>query len=301
MESISVKVPASTANVGPGYDVFGIALTLYNTVRIEKAEKDQIIITGPNVDNSLPLDKTNLVFQAIETFYKLIEKPRPQLKISVDCQIPLASGLGSSSTAIVGGLAAANKLEGDFLSKNDLLNLAWDIEGHPDNVAPAILGGFIISMITPENKIAYKKLLWPDEWKLIICHPKFKLSTQKAREILPKEIPIKDAIFNMGCCSFLVSAISTKDIEILKLALNDKLHQPYRSKLVPGLVEISNELKKFNILGTVLSGAGPSICVITQNDDSEPIVEKVKLIWQNEGIDSEFFFPGVDNAGLHYS
>ncbi|MEW5821980.1 MAG: homoserine kinase [Cyanobacteriota bacterium] len=300
MAATSIKIPASTANVGPGYDVLGIALSLYNTITIEESDTTEVIITGAKSDNSLPADKNNLVYQAIETFYNNLNRKCPDFKITIDCQIPLASGLGSSSTAIAGGLAIANKFENEPFDTDTLLKLAWKLEGHPDNVAPAILGGFVISAITEENDLVYKKLLWPEEWQIIICHPDFKLSTKEARAILPAEIPLKDAIFNISCSSFLISAVCTKDEKALKLALKDKLHQPYRSKLVPGLTQIFEDLEKYNILGAVISGAGPSICIINKNEDPSIISNAVKTIWNRKNIDCEFFFPKVENNGIIY-
>lgn len=300
MNSVSVKVPASTANLGPGYDVFGMALSLYNKITVEKAEMNQVTISGEKADDSLPLNENNLVLSSIKAFYDHINKECPKFNVNIECNIPLASGMGSSSTAILGGIAAANKLEGEPLTLDQLATLAWQIEGHPDNTTPALLGGFVMSAITDENKLVYKKLVWPEEWKIIISHPDFKLSTQKARAILPDQVPLKDAIFNVSCGSFFVSAVCTRDSEALKRSLDDKLHQPYRSKLVPGLIEIMKELKNKDVLGTVLSGAGPSICIITKADNKDEIVKAITSIWEKENIGCEFFFPEVDNNGVHY-
>jgi homoserine kinase len=301
MRKASVNVPASTANVGPGYDVFGIALSLYNTISIQESEQFSIKLTGPKVDDTLLTDETNLVYQAIKKYYNHINKKCPVLDISVDCQIPLSSGLGSSSTAIAGAVAVANKYENDILTTDELVTLAWQIEGHPDNTTPAILGGFVISTITEDNKIAYKSLNWPEEWKILIAHPALKLSTMQARAVLPKQIPLNDAIYNVGRAAFLVSAVCTKDVQAMKVALNDRLHQPYRFKLVPGLESIITRLQHFDILGTVLSGAGPSICIITENNNIQPVKDEINQIWKQEGLVCEFFTPVVDNYGIHYS
>lgn len=300
MNKVTVKVPASTANLGPGYDVFGMALSLYNCITIERSESFSISITGAKSDDSLCLTKDNLVYRAIEEFYKYINKPVPALTIKIECNIPLSSGLGSSSTAIAGGIAAANKLEGDPLSLDELLTLAWMIEGHPDNIAPAILGGFVISTITPENAIAYKKINWPDEWKILICHPEYKLSTEKAREVIPKLVALSDAISNISSASFLVSAVCTKDEQTIKRSFNDTLHQPYRAKLVPGLTEIFDALNRMDILGVALSGAGPSICVIVKDKVQQEIIDTVKSIWAKQGLESEYFLPEVENSGITY-
>lgn len=300
MNKMTVKVPASIANVGPGYDVFGIALSLYNCITVERSDSFSIAINGPKNDGSLPLTKENLVYQAIEAFYRHVDKPIPELKIDIECNIPLSSGLGSSSTAIAGAVAVVNKLEDDILSSDELVTLAWMIEGHPDNTTPALLGGFVISTITSNNDIAYKKISWPEEWKIMIAHPEYKLSTEKARAAIPKVVSLSDAISNISSASFLISAICTKDEETLKKSLDDKLHQPYRAKLVPGLTEIFHSLMDKDILGVALSGAGPSICVIAKNEIPLEVIDTIKNIWLNHGLESEFFFPEVENSGIQY-
>lgn len=301
MSKVSVRVPASTANIGSGYDVFGVALSLYNNITIEYSNRFEICITGSKFHKSLPLDKNNLVYSSIKEYYGYINKKLPAVKISIDCNIPLSSGLGSSSTAIVGGLAAINKLEGDILNMDELIFLACKIEGHPDNTTPAIIGGFVISSVLTEDKVLYKKLIWPDEWKFIICHPDFMLSTQMARSVLPKEVPMKDAVFNIGCSSFLVAAICTKDVDLLRKSVNDKLHQPYRAGLVPGFVDIVNKMKNLGAIGTFLSGAGPSISIIYNSNISSEIINSVTTIWQKKNIKAEFFMPTVDNTGIVFS
>jgi homoserine kinase len=300
MEKVRVKIPASTANVGPGYDVYGIALSLYNTITLEKSNSLQIVISGSKADKSIPADKSNLVYQSIKRFYGSIQKPCPEFNLTIDCNIPLASGLGSSSTAIVGGIAAANKLEGEPLSVDELITLAWKIEGHPDNTTTAILGGFVISTITENNTIAFRKLSWPKQWQIIIAHPEYQVSTQQARNVIPANVSIQDAIYNMSRCSFLVYAICNQDDKALKMSLKDKLHQQYRSKLIPGLNEIIEELETMDVYGTVLSGAGPSICIITKNDNDNEITSRIKEIWKSKNLEGEFFRPVVDNIGLHY-
>lgn len=298
MSTIKVKVPASTANLGPGYDIFGIALKLYNSITIEDSDSLAITTSGPYTDSTIPLDSSNLVAQSIQKFYNRISKPCPAFKINIDCQIPLSSGLGSSSTAIAGGVAAANKFENDPLTLDELVTLAWQIEGHPDNTTPALLGGFVMSTIIDDTKIAYNKIPWPEHWQIIIAHPKFPLSTQKAREILPKSVSMADAIFNMGRCSFLVSAVCQQNPNTLKMSLKDKLHQPYRATLVPGLEDIFKTLEQSNVIGTVLSGAGPSICIINIDEPVDNVKSIITDIWAAQNIQCEFFMPEVENRGI---
>lgn len=300
MPQFKIKVPASTANVGPGFDIFGLSLSLYNYFTLE--ESDELIITasGPQNDDSLPLDNSNLVFEAIRFFYQHINKPCPNFKIHLDINVPLSSGLGSSSTAIVAGLALANIFEGNIFDKEGLLNLAFQIEGHPDNISAAIFGGFTVSSVTKSNSVMYKKLDWPDEWKILIAHPDFKVSTVEAREILPKTVDLKDAIYNMGMSSMLITSILFKDPDLLQKSLNDKLHQPYRNKLIPGMKDIIDNMETVGAYGSILSGAGPSICVILSENFLDSAKSILKQTWDSYGITCTLYNLSVDKTGLDY-
>ena len=292
---VSVKVPASSANLGPGFDCLGIALPIYNTITIEET-----VLPGTGIEinlmseeetidemvfDSIPRDENNIVYKAVEMLYNSIGQEPSELKINIQAQIPIARGLGSSSSIVVGGLLAANKLLGFPADEAALLAIATEVEGHPDNVAPAILGGFVLASQEDDGTLSYCKLHWPEEWDITVCIPNFELSTGIARSVLPKEVPMQDAIFNAKRLALLVNAVNTKDEKLMKIALKDRLHQPYREKLVPGMHEIMDAFKhEDGVLGCVLSGAGPSLLVISHKYDVDKIKSIVKDIWENQNI-----------------
>ncbi len=303
---VTVRVPATSANLGPGFDCFGMALPIYNRITIEETVMPgtgiEIDILSNSQDEldilSIPTDKENLVYKAVELLYNSVGQTPSELKITIDSDIPITRGLGSSSSVIVGGLFAANELLGRPADEAALLSIAAELEGHPDNVTPAIVGGVVISSLEDDGSVIYRKLDWPQDWKIMVCIPDFELSTDIARSVIPKEIPLKDVIFNTKRCSMFVQAVATKDEELMKLALTDKIHQPYRMKLVPGLNEIIENLKEEqDVLGCVLSGAGPSILVITKGNSDEKIKEIVKNTWLELNVKSDVQVLKVENSG----
>lgn len=292
---ISVKVPATTANIGPGFDCMGMALPIYNTITIEETvlPGTGIEINAINNDSTadnlmfehIPMDETSIIYKAVELLYNSIGQTPSELKITVQSQIPIARGLGSSASVIVGGLLAANELLGHPADEVALLSIATEVEGHPDNVTPAIVGGLCITSQEDDGTILYRKLNWPEEWNITVCIPDYELSTDISRSVLPKEVPMGDAVFNTKRLAMFVEAVNTKDAELMKIALQDKLHQPYRMKLVPGLDKIIENLKhEENVLGCVLSGAGPAILVISQKNDLDKIKSIVKETWEDMNV-----------------
>ena len=210
------------------------------------------------------------------------------MKINIQSQIPITRGLGSSAAVIVGGLIAANKLLGSPADETALLSIATEVEGHPDNVAPAILGGFVMASQEDDGSIVYRKLDWPQDWDITVCIPDFELSTNIARSVLPEQIPMQDAIFNAKHLAMLVEAVNTKDTKLMKIALQDKLHQPYREKLVPGMREIMEAFKhEDGVLGCVLSGAGPTMLIISHKYDVDKIKSTVREIWEGQSIKTD--------------
>ena len=304
---VSVKVPATIANLGPGFDSFGLALPLYNIVTVEETVLPgsgiQIsIINEKNNDETdladIPTDKTNIVYKAIELLYNFIGQTPNELKITIKTQIPVSRGLGSSASVIVGGLIAANELLGRPADEKVLMSIASEIEGHPDNITPAFKGGITLSSWEDDGSVLYRKLPWNDEWKLMVCVPDYELNTEISRSVLPKKVPMKDAIFNLKRASMLIDALYSKDEELLKASLFDKLHQPYREKLVPGLVEIFNNLKHVNgVIGTVLCGAGPSILVIYNGIGVAEIKETVANSWNYFNVETNFFNLPIEKEG----
>ena len=305
---ISVKVPATTANLGPGVDCLGMALPVYNTITIEET-----VLPGTGIeinvmnDNEaadellmehIPMDENSIIYKAVELLYNSIGQTPSELKITVQSQIPIARGLGSSASVIVGGLLAANELLGRPADEVALLSIATEVEGHPDNVTPAIVGGLVLSSQEEDGSILYRKLNWPEEWNITVCVPDYELSTEISRSVLPKEVPMEDAVFNAKRLGMFIQAVNTKDAELMKLALQDKLHQPYRMKLVPGLDKIIENLKhEENVLGCVLSGAGPSIIVISQKNNLDKIKSIIKDTWEDMNVKVNIMTLPVENEG----
>lgn len=305
---ITVKVPATTANLGPGFDCMGMALPIYNTITIEETVlpgtgiEINVFSNSDIIDKSslehIPLDNNSIVYKAVELLYNMIGQSPDALRINIYTNIPVARGLGSSSSVIVGALFAANELLGRPADEPALLSIACEIEGHPDNITPAIVGGLVISSQEDDGSVVYRKLDWPDEWAITVCVPDFELATEIARSVLPKEVPMQDAIFNAKRLAMFVEAVHTKDSELMKLALQDRLHQPYRMKLVPGLNSIIDNLRHFdNVLGCVLSGAGSSILIISEKNNIEKIRNVVKDTWANQNIKCEIRTLSIENHG----
>ena len=292
---ISVKVPATTANLGPGFDCLGMALPIYNTITIEET-----VLPGTGIEinvinddatadelmlEHIPMDENSIIYKAVELLYNSIGQTPSELKITVQGQIPIARGLGSSAAVIVGGLLAANELLGRPADEVALLSIASEVEGHPDNVTPAIVGGLVLTSLEDDGRVVYRKLEWPEEWSITVCVPDYELLTDISRSVLPKEVAREDAVFNAKRLAMFVHAVNTKDDELMRLALQDRLHQPYRMKLVPGLDSIIENLKhEENVLGCVLSGAGPSIVIISKKNDIEKIKTIVKNTWEAQNV-----------------
>ena len=304
---VSVKTPATIANLGPGFDSFGLALPLYNIVSVEETVLpgsgiEINIINEKNNEKSeladVPTDKTNIVYKAIELLYNFIGQVPNELKITIKTHIPISRGLGSSSSVIVGGLIAANELLGRPADEKVLMSIATEIEGHPDNITPAFVGGITLSSWEDDGSVVYRKLPWNDDWKLMVCIPDYELNTEISRSVLPKEVPMSSAIHNLKRSAMFVDALYSKDEELLKLALKDKLHQPYREKLVPGLSDIINNLKHINgVIGTVLCGAGPAILVVYNGIGVGEIKEIVSNSWNYFNVETNFLNLPIEKQG----
>lgn len=305
---VSVKVPATTANFGSGFDCLGMALPIYNIITIEETVLPgtgiEINVMSETDDDDdfaiehIPKDENNIIYKAVEMLYNSIGQSPSELRINIKSQIPIAKGLGSSASIIVGGLLAANELLNKPADEAALLSIATEVEGHPDNVTPALLGGLVLTSLEEDGSIIYKKLPWPEEWHLTLCIPDYELATEIARSVLPKEVPMKDATFNSRRTAMFVEALHSKDAELMRLALQDRLHQPYRMKLVPGLQDIIDNLKhEENVIGCVLSGAGPAILVISQRNNLDRIKSIVNDTWANFNVKTDIRTLKVEEQG----
>ncbi len=267
---IKVRVPATSANIGPGFDCLGLALNLYNNFYFEEIEGD-IFIEGCEKEFA---NKDNLVYTSMEKTLNKIGYDLKGVRIKIESNIPISRGLGSSASCIIGGVLGANELAGGILNKKQILEIATEIEGHPDNVAPALLGGITVAISSGEN-ILYSKIKTPKDISFYGFIPDFRLSTKEAREVLPKDIPYTHGVYNVGRVSLLVSALFNGEYGLLKEACKDKLHEPYRSKLIPQYDEIVSKCEELGSLGVFLSGAGPTIMAMVHRDNID-FYDKIK-------------------------
>lgn len=260
---IEVRVPATSANVGPGFDCMGIAVSAYAYVRFEQiAEGLEIQGCDPQWQN-----EQNLVYQGYLKVMKAVQQPITPLRITIDAaQIPEARGLGSSAVCIVAGAMGANALCGNVLSRQELLDLCTEMEGHPDNVAPAIFGGLTISFM--EANRAYT-VRYDVDSSLRFCAmiPDYPILTKKAREVLPKTLTYADAIYNIGRCAALAKALGEGDYAMIAHACDDRLHQPYRKALFPEYADIDALCKQHGVLTWYISGSGSTMMAITESDE----------------------------------
>lgn len=271
---VRVQVPATTANLGPGFDCLGMALKLYNTVELSVTPSGlHIEVEGEGKDD-IPGDENNTVYKAAQVVFKLVGYRPPGISIKLVNNIPVARGLGSSSAAIVGGMMAANIISGNTLSEKSILNLAINMEGHPDNVAASVLGGIVVA-VPAEEEIKCLRLASPRNIRIVVAIPDFTLATGVSREVLPKQVPMQDAVFNLSRVALLVSTLYTNDLNQLGTAMEDRLHQPYRADLVPGMKKVFAAARLAGAKGIALSGSGPTI--IAYADDNVDLIVKAIL------------------------
>ena len=272
---LRVRVPATTANLGPGCDCLGLALNLWNTIMVEESSHALSVKLRGESEN-LPADKSNVAVHAMSELFAQARVPFPAVRITMTNRIPIGRGLGSSAAAIVGGLVAANAWLNNPFSSEQLLALATKIEGHPDNVSAALLGGLTI-VVADGERLFTARVIPSQRWRAILFIPEQALSTKFARKILPRRVSRTDAIFNIGRAALLVNAFAQHDASLLDLATRDRLHQPYRARLVLGMNEMFDAARESGAQGVALSGAGPSLIAFAQ---SQREAKHVAHAWQ---------------------
>ncbi|KAA8666482.1 homoserine kinase [Clostridium sp. MT-14] len=266
MAKVRVRIPATTANMGPGFDTLGMALKLYNEIEVEEIDRPTEIY---NNDLKLEKDfKDNLIYKSIAETMNRQKYPYEGFKINViKCDIPICRGLGSSSACIVGGISAANAIMGNKMSLENIIDLATEIEGHPDNVVPATLGGMVISLRVGE-KIKYSKVTIPSKLKFVAMIPSFQVSTALSREVLPATYLKEDCIFNISRSAMLISALYNSEFDKLRICFGDRVHQPYRKNLIKHSEAIFKRSKELGSIGEFISGSGSTLmAVLDENVD----------------------------------
>ena len=286
MTIFEVFVPATTANIGSGFDCLGAALSLHNIFEFSlSADRLTITASGEGADK-VERDETNLVYRAIAKFYQHIDRPIPAIAFHTDTAIPLSRGLGSSATAIVGGLFGANLLAGSPLDRMEILALAIAMEGHPDNVAPALLGGCQLIASNQTGGWEFCDLQWHESIGLAVAIPDFELSTAKAREVLPKQFSMQDAVFNASHLALLTHGIQTGNASWLKAGLQDRLHQPYRQSLIRGMADVQTAAIAAGAYGMVISGAGPTLLSLAPMGTIESVAQAMQQAWLAIGVNA---------------
>ena len=254
---VKVRVPATSANMGAGFDTLGIALNLYNRIEAEEIPSG-LDIRVLNSAERIPLDERNLIYRAMNIVFDEVRYKPTGLLITQNSDIPMTRGLGSSSACIIGGMLAANVISGRRLPYSRIAELAAKMEGHPDNVGPALYGGFCVSLMTKHRTIVHSTKIRP-HIKFAVMIPDYYVATRKSREVLPKTVPFEDAVFNISHASILQAALISGDTSQLKIGVQDRLHQPYRRSCIDGFDEIFKKTYDAGSLGTYLSGSGPTV------------------------------------------
>lgn len=275
-----VRVPATTANVGSGFDCFGIALSLYNSIRVSETENG-LFIKNHNASEYISRDENNLIYRSVIRAFDEVGYKKRGLKISQKSEIPMTRGLGSSSACIIGGLMAGNIISGRKLDTQRIFELANEIEGHPDNVAPALFGGFCISCA--DNSGLYRQTIRiPHGIKFAAMIPHYYVATKKSRKLLPDKVSLKDASFNIAHAASFVYAMSTGDFENLGIYTQDRLHQKYREETVPDMKFVFEKSMENGAKAVFLSGSGPSVIAVLNEKDAAFKDKMLKCFKEND-------------------
>lgn len=291
---VRVRVPATSANLGPAFDSLGIALTCYNEYEFSIEDKNDIVFEGVEKEFQ---NKNNIIFMAMKRVFDKYNFSFNGLRIKIiEQDIPISRGLGSSSSCIVAGLIGAFALMGKDVNKEEVLDLAVEIEGHPDNVCPAIFGGLISAIMLDDKRIIYNSVNVKEGIKFIALIPKFKLSTEKARAILPSEVTFNDCIYNISRVALLISVFANGNYELLEEANKDKIHQPFRSKLIKDFDIVYNKAIELGGLSCFLSGAGPTLMTIIKEEDNK-FIDKFKKFMNESNIDWDIKELIIDKQG----
>ncbi len=279
---IEIIVPATTANMGPGFDCLGMALNLYTNVKFEEIEKN-LVFEGciPKFQN-----KDNLIYQSMLKIFNIVGYKHKGMKISINSDIPVSRGLGSSAACILAGIMGANEIANAQLTKLEILKIATEIEGHPDNITPALFGGMTVS-VYDNKEVYFSSIPLNDSMDFYALIPSFTLSTSESRSVLPKQIPFKDATFNVGRVALMIASLVNGNLDLLNISIKDKLHQQYRGALISQYQHIMDKLYNLNVKGAFLSGAGPTIIAIGHKNNLDLESDISNML---EGLENNWTF-----------
>lgn len=302
---VRVSVPATSANLGPGFDTLGVALDLRNIIEMQETGILDVVIEVDGHGEALERPENNMVYQAALKVFERTGYEPYGLFIKEDVEIPVARGLGSSAAAIVGGLVAANALVEKMtgrpqLSGEELLHMAVAIEGHPDNVTPAMVGGFTVCCMDEVQGPLHVRFDPPKGLQAVVVMPEVPIvgkKTAMSRGVLPTEVTLKDAVYNLNRTALLVAALAQGRTDLLSVATQDRLHQPYRAALVPGLRSVFQAALDAGARGVALSGSGPSVIAFVEGD-AEPVMLAMERAFQWAGSDSRSLVVDLAREGV---
>ena len=295
MSWTEVRVPATSANLGPGFDALGMALNIYLECRFRPSERLIIRPTGRDV-HMMPATDENLIWQTALRVAEDVKRPMPAIELNVYNDIPIGKGLGSSAAALTAGVVIASEILGLEWDEHRILDEAAQIEGHPDNVSACVLGSICASAIDDDGITRAVRMQLPARYAVAVIVPDFILPTSEARAVLPTTYSRADAVFNVQRSALLIASLLTATTDAFRAALKDRMHQPYRERLVPGLKEML-ELRLPGLLGCALSGAGPSVLVFYERG-SENVCEAFRDVWRRLGHESEILTAGIPDRGF---
>jgi homoserine kinase len=294
MKPVLVTAPASIANLGPGFDCLGLAVDLCNTVKMSPADQGVSVAIDGEGSGSLPRGSRNLMVRAARRVFDLVGKAPRGLSLEVTNRIPLGSGLGSSAAAVVAGMTAANVMINGKLSREDLLRLAYNMEGHPDNAAASLNGG--LNLVSTGSGTPVARQAPVADFRLIVALPLVQISTKEMRRALPRRVPLRDAVFNLGRALLTVEALRAGDYELLGLAMADRLHQTHRLRFIPGGEAAMAAARKAGAAGVALSGAGPAVVAFAP-DRHERIARAMARTFKGAGLKVKTFVLKIDRHG----
>ncbi|MDP2966182.1 MAG: homoserine kinase [Pelolinea sp.] len=292
-KSVLVRVPATTANLGPGFDCLGLALDIWNEIEFSISRNSLKIEIEGEGSNTLPRDDSNLIYQCMQTLSRSASQSLPDgIRIKCRNNIPVSSGLGSSSAAVIAGLLGAKNLLNLQISDHELLKTALSFEGHADNISACLFGGLTITALSAGELVVKKLAIKP--LNAVIALPNVNLSTRQARAVLPETLSMKDAVFNIGRAALLINALQDSNYDLMKIAMEDRLHQPYRLGLIPGTEAAISEALEAGALGAALSGAGPGVIAFIEKGDKK-VGETMVRVFKNANMAALLFTTTTTN------
>jgi homoserine kinase len=291
----SFRVPAGTSNLGAGFDSLGLALEMYLRVRVELSSKMEIVALG--IDSAeIPTTSDNLILRVAKRVATERNRELPPFRLTIANEIPLARGLGSSAAAIIAGITCYELTLQDRLSEAEIFRYAFEFESHPDNLSPALRGGLVAACQGPESEVFIANLAVAPGVKCVLVIPEFEVSTEKARAVLPQTYSRKDAVYNIQRSALIVGALTTGNWPLLREAMNDRIHQPYRSSLIPGFDEVLT-LRTPGMYGLALSGAGPTIFALAEPSKADAVGWEITAVFEKYGVKALPHVVGIDTEG----